>query len=625
MNIKPASAVKHFYSSPSFELIYYEAVANAIDAGATEVSIHIQLKSFNKPDNLQIEIKDNGVGFNDDNYDRFAELLNVNNEAHKGVGRLVYLAYFSDVYIESVYDNKNARNIVFNYDYNGECEKTSLPEYTPNGASLKFVGFKGKRVNRRAFLRPVDIKAMLLNKFLPTLYARKEKEQPLSISISLVLAEDTPDCDFCSDEVMLNLEDLPKLEKCVLKKEDIHFFDDIELFYSIDEPGANSANVISSVSVDGRAMEIKLLPQDAIPAGYQVLLILKSEYFGGKTNMSRQSVDLLELGLELNVKNAILRKVAEIINSKIPIIQKQNASTYKTIERQYPHLIGYYDSTHSVGLVTKNNVVKEAQEAFLLDQKSIFESDYLDDFHFYKALQMASRSLTEYIVYRKKIIEKLRSVGKSGREDAMHNIISPRYKTYKGEELVEDIYNNNVWLLDDKFMTYSVTLSERDMSKLMAYLDDKEYVEDENGRPDISIVFSQNPDTSPKVDVVIVELKKYGIKLAKQEEVISQLRQRARRLIDYYEDKIERMWFFGVVEMTNEFENELKEDDYIPLYSKGKAYYKQIKVNSLTSSRKGCIDVYLVNYESLVEDAEARNQCFFDFLKERIKSYSKKD
>jgi phosphoglycerate-specific signal transduction histidine kinase len=78
----------------SLPLVYFEALANALDAGATEVSIDIDIQAFDQPETLKITVSDNDDGFNDDNFDRFKTLLKPRDGLHKGIGRLVFLNYF---------------------------------------------------------------------------------------------------------------------------------------------------------------------------------------------------------------------------------------------------------------------------------------------------------------------------------------------------------------------------------------------------------------------------------------------------------------------------------------------------------------------------------------------------
>lgn len=65
MEVNVQKAVKMFFSNSSFEMIYNEALANALDAGANEIRINISLPDPTQLQNLQVRISDNGVGFDD--------------------------------------------------------------------------------------------------------------------------------------------------------------------------------------------------------------------------------------------------------------------------------------------------------------------------------------------------------------------------------------------------------------------------------------------------------------------------------------------------------------------------------------------------------------------------------
>ena len=74
-------------------------------------------------------------------------------------------------------------------------------------------------------------------------------------------------------------------------------------------------------------------------------------------------------------------------------------------------------------------------------------------------------------------------------------------------------------------------MRDQRMSDLLKHIASEEG--EDQTRPDIAIVFSSDPQADSKVSVVMVELKKQGLPLAKNEEVISQLKQRARKLLTY--------------------------------------------------------------------------------------------
>lgn len=87
MKVKLSQAVKMFFGNSSLEMVYFEAIANALDANATEIEIKISTKALNQPETLQIEISDNGEGFTDERYNKFSKLFDVDESTHKGLGR----------------------------------------------------------------------------------------------------------------------------------------------------------------------------------------------------------------------------------------------------------------------------------------------------------------------------------------------------------------------------------------------------------------------------------------------------------------------------------------------------------------------------------------------------------
>ena len=125
MNVPMKEAIEHFFTNPSFDLIYSEALANSLDAGASKVDIKIKIHSFEKPETLKIEIKDNGMGFNERNFNKFSNLLMKADNQHKGLGRLVYLKYFDNVHVESVFDETQKRIFDFCNDFQEVLYQTS--------------------------------------------------------------------------------------------------------------------------------------------------------------------------------------------------------------------------------------------------------------------------------------------------------------------------------------------------------------------------------------------------------------------------------------------------------------------------------------------------------------------
>lgn len=157
MEVNLSRAIDFFYpSSSSLELVYFEAIANAIDAGANNIQISIAVDSYSKPESLTIVISDNGVGFTNDRYRKFTKLLETEEEDHKGLGRLVFLKYFKEVYIESIFE-KQIRKFTFkkNFEKNN-FTLSPAPDATYTGSRLAFSGYLKKKLYSYDFLKPVS-------------------------------------------------------------------------------------------------------------------------------------------------------------------------------------------------------------------------------------------------------------------------------------------------------------------------------------------------------------------------------------------------------------------------------------------------------------------------------------
>lgn len=613
MQIQPKQAANHFFPNTSLEFVFFEAIANSIDAFATKIDINISINEFNDPQSLKLEIIDNGIGFTDNKFSKFNEVLNPEDSQHKGIGRLVYLNYFTEVKIESSYD-KSKRSFIFNNDFNGE-NNVIVNNESKNITKLCFYGYNKEKIKTYNYLVPCSLIKSIKEHFLPKLYQMKIDEKDLVLTINLNTNKEKKDVGFINTSESFNIKHLPFLK---VKETDIKhgLLNKFKLLYSIDVE-YESQSVISAICTDGRTIPMEIISNKEFPHDYKMVFILYSDYFDGKTNSTRESLTLNEAELK-QVKKMFTKMVSEVINEEIPSIKKHNARIKSTLEESYPHLAGFFDSS-SLGFIDKNNIINEAQMAFFNEQKEILEAKELSSEQYVKSLDQSSRILTEYILYRTKIIKSLKNMNCKDNETEIHNLLVPQRRKYENKG-IDDIFSNNIWVLDDRFMTYSNVLSDLEVEKIYETLNvEGSYVynDKETGRPDITILLSDDPVNVGKVDVVIVELKKLGLKLSDKETIVSQLKQRARRLLEFYPDKIQRIWFYGVIDFDKEFIASIIEDGFVELYSSGDLYYKsqQIVVNTEPMTRMSA-DFILLSYKAMLEDAESRNDTFLKILKQ---------
>ena len=622
MQVKIKQAIRLFFSNPSLDMVFIEAIANSLDADASKISICISIDELGKQETLKITVQDNGVGFTQERYGKFCKLLQVEDSTHKGVGRLVYLYYFDTIEVSSIF-NKQHRTFLYNTSFD-EANSNMVLEPIDSQEQRTILNFSNctlKRLSSYNSILPDSLKRMILEEFLPRFYVYKEEGKEIEIDIELKIGKVKKNQFIGNRKVTISLNDLPVLKVEEVNASQIRMFEDMVLQYSIEKKESYVAPfIITALCIDNRAYKLSdIISSDNIPWGYELIFLLKSSIFNGQVDPSRQTLTLRDELLK-SVKKIFRTKIANIIQQDIPSFKESNEKTRLSLSKSYPHLLGYFED-EEIGIVSRSKSLEIAQQKFLRDQKTVLEAEYLDGEKYEKAMDLSSRSLAEYILYREKIISKLETITNKDSEATIHNLILPKRSILKNNQNVTAIYNNNLWLLDNKYMTYTTAMSERTMQEVVEEITQGVEHGSDSNRPDLAIIFSDNPeDLSCKVDVVIIELKKRGIKLSKTEEVISQLKQRATKLMNYYPNRIQRIWFYGIVEFNDEFKLSLKNEHYTPLFSKDTLYYKENEwYLSLESDIPYKVGTYILSIDAFIKDAKAHNEIFLNILKEGFK------
>lgn len=621
MKVNIKQAIRLFFSNPSLDMVFVEAIANSLDANASKIDIDISIDELGKQESLEIIIKDNGVGFTDKRYEKFCKLLQVEDNSHKGIGRLVYLYYFDRIEISSKYDSKHR---TFFYDCDFDEENSGMQVENINQPILETIlTFKEcslKRLSSYAVILPNDLKKRILEEFLPRFYVYKKEGKSIEINITLNVKKTNKNQVIGNRKTKISLDDLPVLKIEPVDVSQVKMFEDTQLLYYVKyDTDINKPIVITALCIDNRTYNLSdIISTENIPCGYEMIFLLQSSLFDGQVDPSRQSLTLKDEILK-PIKKLFRNTVASIVEREIPKFKERNEATKQSLQKSYPHLLGYFEE-EEIGVISRNKSLEDAQQKFLRDQKVILEAETLDNETYDKALDLSSRSLAEYILYREKIISRLEKITEEDSEANIHDLILPKRSLLKGTNTLNTIHTNNLWLLDNKYMTYTTAMSERTMNEVIEEITLHPEKLDIN-RPDIAIIFSDNPeDCDAKIDVVIVELKKKGIKLAKTEEVISQLKQRAIKLMEYYPNKIQRIWFYGIVEFNDEFKLSLRNEHYTPLFSKDTLYYKENEwYLHLDSDIPYKVGTYILSINAFIKDAKAHNEIFLNILKDGFK------
>ncbi len=610
MKVKLGQAVKMFFGSSSLEMVYFEAISNALDAEATDIIVNISIEAINRPDTLEITISDNGLGFDNYRYNKFSNLFDVEENSHKGLGRLVYLCYFDTVEVKSIFSNTQERKFTFSQQFEEDKYQIKNIEKSNNGTTINMKSYTFPKIAKSQYLHPKEIKKRLLEEFYSRLFQCKQNGKIINITINAEI-------DSVIYQEKLSTHEIPNLLLVEIDSP-LNLFDKFQIYYSIEKVDISETSLISAISVDNRTFKVEIIAEENIPQGYKMVFMLFSDYFIGKVDSSRQNLTLSKNELK-EVQHAFRKKVASLIEENIPRIQQSNKQIKESLINRYPHLNGYFE-VHNIGYLKRNDILKHAQEQFFKAQKELLDANHLTDDQFNKSLEISARALTEYILFRQLTIEKLRSSTSKDSEADLHNLIATKGKEGKFEKanLINDIYKNNSWLLDDKYMTYEITLSDREMTELVEFLVEGEEVQKDIDRPDFAFIFSNNPKEDKPFDVVIVELKKRGVNKYENLKTVHQLETRARNLMKYYNNKVQRIWYYGIIEFNEDIELALS-SDFTELYSTGKLFYNEKEVVVELKPRKTVpMGVFMWDIDAIVNDANARNSTFLNFIKSKF-------
>ena len=277
MNLPVEYAINHFFPATAFDLIYFESVANALDASATEISIDIDLEAYSKPQTLKLVIRDNGVGFTDDNFDRFSNLMKVKDTQHKGLGRLVYLQYFSNVTVDSFFGDGMHRTFLFE-DAIKNVKEVCGDKDAPTSTELRFGNFKGVQIKSYDYVSPIAVKRKLKELFMPRLFALKQHGTDFKISISLRTQEEKREKGFVSGTEVLSPVDIEEFNAIEFDAPLLDLMNSkCKMLYHL-KTGVSSAEhcLVTDLCVDGRTFPLKLATDDQMPPGTSATFILES-------------------------------------------------------------------------------------------------------------------------------------------------------------------------------------------------------------------------------------------------------------------------------------------------------------------------------------------------------------
>jgi len=603
-----------------------EAITNAIQANATRIICSlIADQDVLKTDEgeivprkvIAIEVEDNGDGFNDPNYESFGKYRSDYNMTLgcRGVGRFMFLKLFEKVaYTSWLAGVKKKRQFSFAFDFESDNLHEEDADVSENKTLLRMSGVtlryfnKDKHVDKRLDLNLSEIKKRVLLHLVPMLFLYKQK----GVSIRI---------DFCdnvtSETVSISDVDIPDFEKedFSIKGTDNKAYPFI-LYYKISEyrgsfNAFHCANRRTVCEFSDKDLKISL------PNNLTAYFLLESDYFDCHINNERNEFDIFPVKTDLfntlswETINTDLKKViSSLVKVRIPDAIQINHDQLVDIQEERPYLVDYIEleDLDIAGFIDKEYIIKKAKKRFDDAKENLLshagKSEYTDQ-DLQDAIQITQNELVVYVKDRVLVIERLKTMlgDKEQSEKIIHNLFMEKY--------TDDDYfcvgKNNLWLLDDRFTSYSYAASEKRIEEILQKVELEEGTDIDNDRPDLALFFSHDPVDKKALKSVLIELKSFKDEGKSDRDKFAGIQQ----LLDYIKafkakEDIKEIWAFLVTDVDKKFAERLMTNEFNPLFSTDKAiYYRDYKDTAF---------IYVFGVQTLISDAEARNKIFIDII-----------
>ena len=614
--------------------VIFEAVVNSIQAQATKITCRFFSDSALKDENgdfsprkiTGMDICDNGHGFDDEDIASFKDYRTDKKIEYgcKGVGRFCFLKIFRSVrYQSSLKEKKLVRSFPLDFhlddlkpmDQKDENIRENSTTLFLRDYTTEFITYQKER-DRRIELDLRVIKQKVLTHLMPVLHYMKQQNKDI-----LILFVD----DMTGESISITLEDVPLFKEKVFVRNDLSGGEITFLLrYNLrkERNGVQAfccANhrAVSSFSDNG----FKL----TFPANVSGYFLLESEYLDSHVDNNRnafiiyprQETMFSPISWE-GIKKSLKPIIAEIVKEEVEEAIILNQAILRQIQQERPYLVDYIqdDDINLAGFLDKHDIIAGAKKRFDAAKESLLahtEEKNFTDADLNAAIQIAQSELVAYISDRVLTIQRLKTLieDKEKREHIIHNLLMPQNTT-------SDYYTvsrNNLWLLDDRFISYSFAASNKRIHTILKnVVESPEETGIDTDRPDISLFFPQDPQRrSGDLKSVIIELKSFDYDKKPARKKYDGLIQ----LQDYIEafkkhESLKEIWAFLVTDIDKEFSHFLDRDGYKPLFSTEYPIYLKYyeSINSF---------IYVVSVQTLVADAEARNKVFIDIVQKHNK------
>lgn len=614
MKINVTGFAYHFYKNVTVYDVLKEAIMNSIQANATNINVNLQFEyekaldgdTTNRGNLREIIIEDNGDGLTQKNIDAFLEIATDHKKSigGKGIGRISFLKIASTIKVESVSNEKK----YVEFDFTDKFDENNIRKNDCNTQNaytkiyLSNLNLKHRKTQVASCINFVKEKFNLML-FL------KQQETQKHISINFEVNNQL------YDEIKSN--DIYCLKKIDHINNGCKFI--VYAFQNKEKQGISIYYCANNIQVK------PIVISDDFHTQYT--FAITSDFFDEHTNPERtqfnfQSNDIFtQADMLSDIPNKNFEKELEqlclnIVHENEPNLEKENRARLKKLKEKYGYInfddidVNSVNFNEKTIIDTYRNKInqKEDRLAMLLEKSDISADELVNE-----VVEQNKHELAKYIFHRDLVAKKGLSLTNSNeKEDVLHNLFFPKKTSVTVDGKTEDnknhLYQNCVWLLDDKFMSYAYTASDITIKKINAEIGNDSNCTSEK-RPDLFILYNSPEDSELLKDVVLIEFKKGNIDYKEKNSAIDQ--------VDEYKETLKK-----IVSNINNFYCyiicDFKADDVdIERVMTNRAFTKVF-------SNNGCMyygylpgsktHVTFVSSNSIFADAVARNKTFLNIL-----------
>jgi hypothetical protein len=593
---------EHYKGGVTARDVIREGITNSIHAGANEISVDLW---FEKQSDLlgdevrnvldRITVSDNGEGFTQDNLNYFDEICTGHKDdiGGKGVGRLSFLKYANRVEVRS---QLPVHLVEFRY----------TPDFKPE--DVKRTATLGKlettitisELREKINTQVTKLVNSMCDDLRLLLFLKKQAGQTISITFTHNSKQPFPDTFVFSGEQIKALKTRSfevggETFDCYLFREE-----------------APHKGIVAMLCADQLCVEEYQISKRFDICRY--LISITSSYLNSSSNIERQKLEIPKTTSDTDLVSPISRDMlmpriheeclAMINETAEGDIDAFKAANIEKLQKYYPFIT--IDSLNGdAAMLDADEVVKtyRAQQARREDQlvEDMVEGRKVD---FDDISHLASDDLARFIVHRALVIDSLAKMPRESAEHVLHNAILKKHSDGS------DIRENNVWLVDDKFLSYSSIYSDETLAKIIREVG-IETESKQQRKPDVAAFFSKDNEGHPN-RLVIIEFKKPGADIFDNNKALLQCRLYASELVDRIKT-VREVFAFSVVEIDDEFYKDMKRTGFKDVFSLSeRVVYDDFVIGSDDDIP---LHLYVMPAASLIADAKARNHVFEEVLR----------